>query len=75
MRSCGYAYMAQIKKKGIFGIEMGGMTQRERGNFPEKKISEGMGLEARDFSEKNFFGKIKITLLPQLRLAPLAFRG
>lgn len=45
--------MAQIKEKGDFGIEMGGMTQKERVNFPEKN-SKGMGLEARDFSEKIF---------------------
>ena len=54
---------------------MGGMKREERGDFPEKKFWEDIGLEARDFFRKNFFGKIKITLLPQLRLAPLGFRG
>ena len=46
----------QTRKGAIkegFGIEMG-MKREERGNFPEKKISKGMGLEARDFSEKIF---------------------
>ena len=48
---------------------MGAHTQRrlrkrefwheEEGNF-QKKNSEGMGLEARDFSEKFFFGNFKI---------------
>lgn len=35
MRSCGYAYAAQIKKRGNFG-----MKRRE---IFRKKISEGMG--------------------------------
>lgn len=48
MRSCWYAYMAQIKEKGDFG-----MKRRE---IFRKKISKGMGKEARDFSEKIFSG-------------------
>ena len=55
MRFLGYADKERNHKKG-FGIEMGGMKRRERGDFPEKKFSEGMGLEARDFSEKIFSG-------------------
>ena len=42
-RSCGYAYMERNQKKRVFGIEMGSMKREERGNFPEKKNSEGMG--------------------------------
>lgn len=47
-------------EKRFLGIEMGGMKREERGNFPEKKISKGMGKEARDFSEKIFFRNFKI---------------
>ena len=53
-RLLGYAYMAQIKEKGDFGIEMGGMKRQEGGNFPEKKFQKAWGQEARDFSEKIF---------------------
>lgn len=51
MRSCWYAYTEQIKKKGDFGSKEG---------IFRKKNSNGMGLEARDFSEKFFFGNFKI---------------
>ena len=37
MRSCGYAYTAQIKKKGNFGMRES-MKWEERGDFPEKKF-------------------------------------
>lgn len=48
MRSCGYAYAKLVKRKGDFGM-------KARENF-QKKISEGMGQAARDFSEKIFSG-------------------
>ena len=44
--------------------EVGG----ERG-FSRKKISEGMGSEARDFSEKIFFGFRKYKILRDLSCA------
>ena len=47
MRFLGYAYAKLVKRKWDFGSK--------RGNF-QKKISKGMGLEARDFSEKIFSG-------------------
>ena len=37
--------------------------------FSRKKISEGMGLEARDFSEKIFFGFRKYKILRDLSCA------
>lgn len=56
---------------------MGGMKREERGNFPEKNFWEDIGLEAIDFSEKNFFWdqKIQNCERPQLRLAPPALGG
>ena len=68
MRLLGYAYTARIKKRGNFGMRES-MKWEERGNFPEKKISEGMGSEARDFSEKIFFGFRKYKILRDLSCA------
>ena len=51
--------MAQIKKKGILAWARRHEEGGER-EFSRKKISEGMGKEARDFSEKIFFGNFKI---------------
>ena len=50
-----------------------GMKREERGNFPEKKFSEGMGLEARDFSEKIFLGSENTKFCATL-VAPRAAR-
>ena len=49
---------------------------RREGIF-QKKNSKGMELEARGIFEKNFFRdqKIQNSVRPQLRLAPLGFRG
>lgn len=52
-RFLGYAYTERIQKNGVLALKWG-MKRKERGDFPEKKISKGMGLEARDFSEKIF---------------------
>ena len=46
--------------KEVFGIEMGGHIEGGERGFSRKKISKGMRLEARDFSEKNFFRNFKI---------------
>ena len=40
--------------KEVFGIEMGGHIEGGERGFSRKKISKGMRLEARDFSEKIF---------------------
>lgn len=63
MRFLGYAYMAQIKEKGDFGIEMGGMKREERGDFPEKKFQKAWGWRQEIF-QKKFFQKFQNSVRP-----------
>ena len=64
-RLLGYAYTAQIKGKGDFGMK----ERALRRDFPRKKIWEDIGLEARDFSEKIFFGIRKYKIVSDLSCA------
>ena len=52
----GYAYTAQIKKRGNFGMRES-MKREERGNFPEKKFQKAWGKRPEIF-QKKFFSEI-----------------
>ena len=77
-RFLGYAYMKQIKKKGIFGSEMEGMKRKEMGFSRKKNFRRhGGGGRRQEIFQKKFFWNQKIQNCErtQLRLAPPAFRG
>ena len=50
-----YAYTAQIKKRGNFGMRES-MKWEERGNFPEKKFQKAWGWRQEIFQKKFFLG-------------------